>query len=157
MACDHKDDPEAWLYFYELFLQDYDKALRKKTGSYYTPPEVVTAMVALVDQSLRSPERFNLSNGVAAGSVNLADPAVGTGTFLLGLLRRIAKTIDADEGEGSRPAAIVAALKRLVGFEMQFGPFAITQLRLFAEVTDLSTPLTTVLALCVNPSPTPRI
>jgi hypothetical protein len=135
-----KDDPEAWLYFYELFLQDYDKALRKKTGSYYTPPEVVTAMVELVDQALRSTERFNLPNGVAAGSVNLADPAVGTGTFLLGLLRRIARTIDADEGEGARPSAIVAALKRLVGFEMQFGPFAVAQLRLFAEIADLSTP-----------------
>lgn len=135
-----KDDPEAWLYFYELFLQDYDVGLRKKTGSYYTPPEVVTAMVGLVDQALRSPTRFNLPNGVAAPSVNLADPAVGTGTFLLGLLRRIAKTIDSDEGEGARPAAIVGALKRLVGFEMQFGPFAVAQLRLFAEVSDLSTP-----------------
>lgn len=135
-----KDDPEAWLYFYELFLQDYDVGLRKKTGSYYTPPEVVTAMVGLVDQALRSPTRFNFPGGVAAPNVNLADPAVGTGTFLLGLLRRIAKTIDADEGEGARPAAIVGALKRLVGFEMQFGPFAVAQLRLFAEVSDLSTP-----------------
>ncbi len=135
-----KDDPEAWLYFYELFLQDYDVGLRKKTGSYYTPPEVVTAMVGLVDEALRSKTRFNLPNGVAAAGVNLADPAVGTGTFLLGLLRRIAQTIDADEGEGARPAAIVSALKRLVGFEMQFGPFAVAQLRLFAEVSDLSTP-----------------
>jgi hypothetical protein len=135
-----KDDPEAWLYFYELFLQDYDKALRKKTGSYYTPPEVVTAMVGLVDQSLRSPKRFNLPNGVAATGVKLVDPAVGTGTFLLGLLRQIAQTIEADEGEGSRPPAIVAALSRLIGFEMQFGPFAVAQLRLFAEVSDLSTP-----------------
>ena len=39
-----KGDPEAWLYFYEHFLEAYDKALRKQTGSYYTPPEVVTAM-----------------------------------------------------------------------------------------------------------------
>jgi hypothetical protein len=72
----------------------------------------------------------------------LADPAVGTGTFLLGVLRRIADTIEHDEGEGAGavPAAIVAALKRLVGFEMQFGPFAVAQLRLFAEVVDLTTP-----------------
>ena len=52
-----KDDPEAWLYFYELFLQHYDTALRKKTGSYYTPPEVVSAMVGLVDEALRSANR----------------------------------------------------------------------------------------------------
>jgi len=38
-----KGDPEAWLYFYELFLHEYDNSLRKKTGSYYTPPPVVTA------------------------------------------------------------------------------------------------------------------
>lgn len=135
-----KDDPEAWLYFYEMFLQDYDVGLRKKTGSYYTPPEVVTAMVGLVDQALRSKTRFNLPNGIAAPSINIADPAVGTGTFLLGLLRRIAATIEADEGEGARAPAIVDVLKRLVGFEMQFGPFAVAQLRLFAEVSDLSTP-----------------
>ena len=44
-----KDRPEAWLYFYENFLEVYDKKLRKLTGSYYTPPEVVEAMVRLVD------------------------------------------------------------------------------------------------------------
>ena len=135
-----KDDPEAWLYFYELFLQQYDTALRKKTGSYYTPPEVVSAMVALVDQALRSPTRFALHRGLAASGVTLADPAVGTGTFLLGVLRRIADTIEAEEGEDARPAAIVEALKWLIGFEMQFGPFAVAQLRLFAEVIDLTTP-----------------
>ncbi|MBV8577757.1 MAG: N-6 DNA methylase [Acetobacteraceae bacterium] len=135
-----KDDPEAWLYFYELFLQQYDTALRKKTGSYYTPPEVVSAMVSLVDQVLRSPTRFGLHRGLAAPGITLADPAVGTGTFLLGVLRRIADTIDAEEGEGARPSTIIEALKRLVGFEMQFGPFAVAQLRLFAEVVDLTTP-----------------
>ena len=135
-----KDDPEAWLYFYELFLKLYDPALRKKTGSYYTPPEVVSAMVTLVDQVLRSPARFGLYRGLAASDITLADPAVGTGTFLLGVLRRIADTIEADEGEGARPPAIVAALKRLVGFEIQFGPFAVAQLRLFAEIVDLTTP-----------------
>jgi hypothetical protein len=37
-----KDRPEAWLYFYEDFLEVYDNTLRKRTGSYYTPPEVVS-------------------------------------------------------------------------------------------------------------------
>src|SRR5215204_6011200 len=97
-------------------------------------------MVGLVHQTLRSPSRFGLHRGIASGSITLADPAVGTGTFLLGVLRRIAETVDADEGEGARPAAIVEALKRLVGFEMQFGPFAVAQLRLFAEIVDLTAP-----------------
>ena len=45
-----KGDPDAWLYFYENFLEVYDNDLRKMTGSYYTPPEVVGAMVRLVDE-----------------------------------------------------------------------------------------------------------
>jgi hypothetical protein len=135
-----KDDPEAWLYFYELFLQQYDKALRKKTGSYYTPPQVVSAMVDMVEQALKSSSRFGLHRGLATNGITLADPAVGTGTFLLGVLRRIANTVEADEGAGARPAAITATLKRLIGFEIQFGPFAVAQLRLFAEIVDLTTP-----------------
>jgi hypothetical protein len=112
-----KGDPEAWLYFYENFLEVYDNKLRKQTGSYYTPPEVVGAMVALVDQALRSP-RFGQHAGLAAPSVTVADPATGTGTFLLGMLRKIAATVRADEGEGSVKGAINAAVKRLIGFEM---------------------------------------
>ncbi len=133
-----KGHPEAWLYFYEEFLQAYDTSLRKKTGSYYTPPEVVTAMVRMVDEALRSPTRFNLPRGLASSEVTLADPAVGTGTFLLGVLSRIARTVEDEEGAGSVPAAVQASLKRLIGFELQFGPFAVAQLRLLAEIADLT-------------------
>jgi hypothetical protein len=133
-----KGDPEAWLYFYELFLQQYDSSLRRKTGSYYTPPEIVTSMVRLVDEALRAPSRFGLPKGLAAPEVTVADPAVGTGTFLLGVLRSIADTVRADEGAGAVSAAIAASLKRLIGFEIQFGPFAVAQLRLLAEIVDLT-------------------
>ena len=131
-----KDDPKEWLYFYEQFLEVYDNALRKRTGSYYTPPEVVAAMVNLVDECLRGP-LFERPAGFAAADVIVADPAVGTGTFLLGVLRRIAETVTADQGEGAVRGAIEAAAKRLIGFEMQFGPFAVAQLRLIAELQTL--------------------
>ena len=49
-----KGNPDAWLYFYEDFLEVYDNELRKQTGSYYTEPEVVGAMVSLVDEVLQS-------------------------------------------------------------------------------------------------------
>lgn len=111
-----KDDPEAWLYFYEHFLEVYDNDLRKKTGSYYTPPEVVNAMVRLVDETLRGP-LFERASGLASADVTIADPAVGTGTFLLGVLRRIAATVAADLGPGAVPGAIKAAADRLIGFE----------------------------------------
>jgi hypothetical protein len=132
-----KGDPDVWLYFYEDFLEVYDNRLRKQTGSYYTPPEVVGAMVSLVDEVLRSP-RFAQHAGLAAPSVTVADPATGTGTFLLGVLRRIARTVENDEGPGSITGAINAAVKRVVGFEMQLGPFAVAQLRLLAEIVELT-------------------
>ena len=132
-----KGDVDAWLYFYEDFLEVYDNALRKRTGSYYTPPEVVAAMVRLVDEALRDPKLFGLSQGLAAREVTLADPAVGTGAYLLGALRKIAQTVEDDLGPGAVPGAIAAAVERLIGFEMQFGPFAVAQLRLIAEVQTL--------------------
>ena len=131
-----KDDPKEWLYFYEQFLEVYDNALRKRTGSYYTPPEVVSAMVNLVDEALRGP-LFERAAGFAAADVIVADPAVGTGTFLLGVLRRIAETVTADQGAGAVRGAIEAAAKRIIGFEIQFGPFAVAQLRLIAELQTL--------------------
>jgi hypothetical protein len=61
-----KGSPEAWLYFYEGFLSVYDNALRRLTGSYYTPPEIVTAMVRLVDEALRDERRFGVAEGLAS-------------------------------------------------------------------------------------------
>ncbi len=130
-----KGSTDAWLYFYEHFLEVYDNELRKQTGSYYTPPEVVEAMVRLVDEVLRT--RFSQSAGLASSAVTLADPAVGTGTFLLGALRQIAATIEADQGEGAVPEAVEASIGRLIAFEMQLGPFAVAQLRIHAELLQI--------------------
>jgi hypothetical protein len=133
-----KGDPDAWLYFYEDFLAEYDKALRRQTGSYYTPVAVVKAMTRLVNEGLE--ERFGLSRGLASPSVTLVDPAVGTGTFLLEVIRSIAATVADDEGAGAIPGAVTAALGRLIGFEVQLGPFAVAQLRVLAELVELGLP-----------------
>jgi hypothetical protein len=132
-----KRDADAWLYFYEDFLEVYDNNLRKQTGSYYTPPQVVDAMVRLVDEALRDRSLFNKREGLADKSVTICDPAVGTGTYLLGVLRQIAKRIEADKGAGAVPAEVGKAAGRMFGFEMQFGPFAVAQLRLIAEMQAL--------------------
>ena len=125
-------DKDAWLNFYEDFLEVYDNRLRKLTGSYYTPPEVVGAMVRLVDEALRGP-LFERAAGIASKDVTVADPAVGTGTFLLGVMRQIAANVEADQGAGAVHGELLAAMKRLFGFELQFGPFAVAQLRVIAE------------------------
>jgi hypothetical protein len=128
-----KGEPDAWLYFYEDFLAVYDNKLRKLTGSYYTPPEVVEPMIRLVDDVLHK----YFDRRLASADVTLADPAVGTGTFVLGVLRRIAADVEADQGPGAVPQAIEAAIGRLVAFEMQLGPFAVAQLRIYAELLQL--------------------
>lgn len=130
-----KGPREAWLYFYEDFLDVYDKELRKLTGSYYTPPAVVEEMVRLTDDVLRA--RFGRSEGLASRDVTFADPAVGTGTFPLGVLKRMAATVEATEGEGAVPGRIADAVQRLIAFELQLGPFAVAQLRVAEEITKL--------------------
>ncbi len=129
---------EAWLYFYQDFLATYDNSLRKATGSYYTPPEVVASMTRLVDEVLQS--RFAKSAGLADDKVTVLDPAVGTGTFLLEILRRMAETVELDLGQGAVPAFIADALNRVMGFEIQLGPYAVAQLRMLAELVDLGVP-----------------
>lgn len=143
-----KGKAEAWLYFYEDFLSVYDSSLRKKTGSYYTPPEVVTAMVGFVESALQ--RRFDRPKGLAEPDVTLVDPAVGTGTFLLAALRSIAETAAADQGPGAVAGQIEQALPRLVGFEIQLGPFAVAQLRLLAELVDLGTSTDATLRMFVT-------
>jgi hypothetical protein len=132
-----KGDADAWLYFYEDFLAVYDNDLRKQTGSYYTPPQVVDAMVRLVDEALRDRALFRKRDGLAARDVYICDPAVGTGTYLLGVLRQIAKSVEADQGAGAVAAEVEKAASRMFAFEMQFGPFAVAQLRLIAEMQAL--------------------
>lgn len=132
-----KGDPDAWLYFYEDFLEVYDNDLRKQTGSYYTPPQVVDAMVRLVDEALRDRSLFNKRDGLADKSVTICDPAVGTGTYLLGVLRQISKRVEADKGAGAVAGEVAKAATRMFAFEMQFGPFAVAQLRLIAEMQEL--------------------
>ena len=90
-------------------------------------------MVRLMDDALRSLQ-FGQHASLASPTVTLADPATGTGTFILGVIVRIAETIQADEGKGSVKALISAAVNRLIAFEMQLGPFAVAHLRILAEI-----------------------
>jgi hypothetical protein len=121
---------ETYLWLYEDFLAKYDPILRQQTGSYYTPNEVSRFMVRAADELLRS--KLGVRGGFAAPQVVAIDPAMGTGTFLIEILQRIAETIADDESPetvGPRLREVVA--KRLIGFEKQIGPFAIAELRLY--------------------------
>lgn len=126
---------ETWLYFYEGFLAVYDPALRQKTGSYYTPPPVVSAMTRWTNEAIR--DQLGMKRGLADPSVHLIDPAMGTGTFLLEVFRVISEQSVKDYGVGAAGGDLTEALNRLVGFEIQLGPFAVAQLRILAELATL--------------------
>ncbi|MFJ3193820.1 type ISP restriction/modification enzyme [Streptomyces griseoviridis] len=136
-----KGDSSVWLHFYEEFLAEYDNVLRRRTGSYYTPPPVVQAMTRWTDEALV--DFLGRPSGLADDSVILVDPAMGTGTFLLEVFRSINKRIADDLGEGAAGPELRKALKRLIGFEIQLGPYAVAQLRLLAELTELGASVTT--------------
>ena len=94
-------------------------------------------MVRLVDEALRDKSLFKKRDGLAAKDVYICDPATGTGTYLLGVLRQIARSVEADMGAGAVAAEVEKAASRMFAFEMQFGPFAVAQLRLIAEMQAL--------------------
>ncbi|MDR3159424.1 MAG: N-6 DNA methylase [Zoogloeaceae bacterium] len=93
---------DPWLNFYEDFLAEYDPDLRRDAGVYYTPVEVVKAQVCLADDLLR--RRMGKKFGFATGGVNVLDPAVGTGTYLLGVIEHALEQVRQIEGPGSVPA-----------------------------------------------------
>lgn len=126
-----KGDEAAWLYFYEDFLEGYDAALRRATGSYYTPVEVVDPMVRIVNDLVRT--RLGQSRGLASPDVTIVDPGVGTGTFLFRIIDLIASTVEDEEGPGAVPPRLRDAAKRLIGFELQAGPYSVAELRLTTE------------------------
>ena len=126
-ASSNKSDP--WLYFYEEFLAAYDPELRKDAGAYYTPVEVVTAQVRLVDQLLI--DRLGMRMGFAqGGNVITLDPAVGTGTYLLGIIDHAMARVAEEEGQGAVQARASLLWQNIHGFEYLVSPYAVAELRL---------------------------
>ena len=124
-------DPDKWLLFYEDFLAEYDNDLRKMSGSYYTPVEMVDSMVRITDRLVRS--RLGIHQGLGSSGVTVVDPACGTGTFLFRVIDRIAQTVEESEGPGAVGPRLQEAAKRLIGFELQTGPYSVAELRLSEE------------------------
>ncbi|GGK62635.1 hypothetical protein Ppa06_21060 [Planomonospora parontospora subsp. parontospora] len=119
---------DSYLHLYEHFLEVYDSDLRKQSGSYYTPNEVVSFMVHFVDEILRN--RFGREGGFAADDVVVVDPAMGTGTYLLNIVDMVAQNVEEEEGQGAVPARLKKLFGRLIGMERQAGPYAVAELRL---------------------------
>lgn len=150
-----KKQKDPVLHFYETFLAEYDKGLRKNRGVYYTPVPVVSFIVRSVDEILKS--KFYLSKGLADTSkidhkvkiqgedgrrkdgikritdqihkVQVLDPALGTGTFLNEVIHEIYKTFEGQEGLWPKYVGN-HLLPRLHGFELLMASYTMAHLKL---------------------------
>ncbi len=149
------------MHFYEQFLAAYDPRLRAAHGVFFTPEPVVVYLVESSDAVLRDSLglRLGLADDIAWGAyaaarglavpegvdpacpfVQVVDPAAGTGTFLIAVIRRAHATMLARwaaEGLGDdaqRAAWSIYArerlLPRLCGIERMLTPWVIASLRL---------------------------
>ncbi len=125
---------DPWLYFYEDFLTVYDPTLRKNAGAYYTPVEVVRAQVRLVDNLLV--ERLGKPLGFADPGVVTLDPAIGTGTYLLGVIDHALGRVEVEQGAGAVPGQATTLAANLYGFELMVGPYAVSELRVSRALRD---------------------
>lgn len=124
-AYTHKD---PYLHFYETFLSQYDRELRKKRGVYYTPASVVCFIINAIDSVLRAD--FSLQKGLGASlednHITLLDFATGTGTFLLEAFRKALADINRNSPD-YQPKRL---LRQFCGFEYLIAPYTIAHLRL---------------------------
>lgn len=118
---------DAYLYLYESFLSVYDDDLRRRSGSYYTPHQVVEDMARLAEEVLRT--RLGKARGYGDDDVHVVDPAMGTGTYLHTVIERVARQAAEHHGDAMVRDAIGRLAGRLYGFELQMGPFAVAELR----------------------------
>lgn len=122
---------------------------RKDTGSYYTPTSLVeslldTALDPVLDAAEKSddPEQALLR-------VNVCDPACGSGHFLVGAARRIAKRVAALRTGDPEPApeAVRSAMRDVVGrsiYGVDLNPLAaeLAKVSLWLEALEPGRPLT---------------
>ena len=134
------NEGEAVPYFYEPFLEEFDPALRKQLGVWYTPAEVVRYMVARVDRALK--DDLGIADGLAADNVYVLDPCCGTGAYLAETLKRIAANLE-ERGRGALTGELVkrAATQRVFGFEIMPAPFVVAHLQVGLTMQTLDAPL----------------
>ena len=148
----HQHDPI--IHFYETFLTEYDPALRKSRGVWYTPEPVVNFIVRAVDDILKT--EFGLSQGLADTSkikikitapgggksiekevhrVQILDPAAGTGTFLAEVIKQIYQKFEGQQGIWSQYVD-EHLIPRLNGFEILMASYAMSHLKLDMLLTE---------------------
>lgn len=73
---------------YERFFQGFAVQKADTLGIVYTPQEIVDFMVASVDEVLKR----EFGKGLATPGVKILDPAVGTGNFIVNIIKHIPRS-----------------------------------------------------------------
>ncbi|EKD86433.1 MAG: hypothetical protein ACD_37C00288G0005 [uncultured bacterium] len=137
---EHKPGEDPVIQFYEPFLKEYDPKEREARGVYYTPKPVVDYIVRGVDWILRN--KFGKEKGLAEDSVQLLDPATGTGTFLMSAIQEIYQNTKKENSALGEEMVkqefdnivLNHVLKHFYGFELMIAPYAIAHLKLTLEI-----------------------
>jgi len=122
---------------------------RKDTGSYYTPTSLVESLLdTALDPVLDDAEKADEPEQ-ALLRVTVCDPACGSGHFLVGAARRIAKRVAALRTGDPEPApeAVRSAMRDVVGrciYGVDLNPLAaeLAKVSLWLEALDPGRPLT---------------
>ena len=122
---------------------------RKDTGSYYTPTSLVESLLdTAVDPTLDEAEKSDHPEQ-ALLSVTVCDPACGSGHFLVGAARRIAKRVAALRTGDPEPApeAVRSAMRDVLAhciYGVDLNPLAaeLAKVSLWMEALDPGRPLT---------------
>lgn len=129
------------LYFFEAFLQAYDKKTKRRHGVFYTPRSVVNFVITNAHQILQ--REFHLPDGLIdttnwsqitnqfglrkppnaveldAPFVRVLDPAMGTGAFLLEIFRIAhAAFTPSYRDQNRRPSELPAAWTEFVNLQL---------------------------------------
>jgi len=128
--------PDPILYFYEHFLAAYDRAERIRRGVYYTPRPLVDYLVRAVNDALK--RDFGKGLGLADDGVQVLDPAVGTGTFLLAAAQVAVDEVATQLGPGAiRTVLEDHVLQSFFGFELLPAPYTIAHIKVALFARDL--------------------
>ena len=150
----NKRDEDPYIYFYELFLKEFDKEEKKERGVFYTPVPIVKFIINSVDYILK--KDFKITKGIADDSkiikdifdvkegktikkeyskIQILDPATGTGTFLSEIIDKIYKTFKDNKGMWEEYCEN-DLIKRIHGFEYMMASYVMANIKIDMKLKD---------------------
>jgi type I restriction-modification system DNA methylase subunit len=120
---------------YENFLFETDPELKKKTGTYYTPPTLVEFMLN---------EKLPISKNEKDYNIKILDPACGSGIFLVESYKRLVKRYENHHNEKLTDFSILKRLltDNIFGIELHSQAIKVAAFSLYLALVDNLDPKT---------------